>query len=163
MLDGLVFLGVSFAVRIISVHVGICSSGGGALLYNRGYGCTSGTFNPYSLQTKIPAKSWTNDEKFSEICTPKRRKMNFCNVAAYFCSIENISQNLCYFIYLIRKIMILRKFETLIAWKLHPFEAKKTSFADFMAKIRTLICRTSILRAIWKCPPPPPPRVFVWL
>ena len=88
---------------------------GGALLYNRGYGCTSGTFNPYSLQTKIPAKSWTNGEKFSEICTPKRRKMNFCNVAAYFCSIENISQNLCYFIYLIRKIMILRKFETLIA------------------------------------------------
>ena len=55
--------------------------GWGALLYNGGYVCASGTFKPllFADQTfgKISDPLQTNGGKFSKIYTPKRWKMNF--------------------------------------------------------------------------------------
>ena len=66
---------------------------GGALLYNRGYGCVSGTFKPLPFADQIFGKILdplqTNGRKLSKIYTLKRQKNEF--LAVYLCIIEQIS------------------------------------------------------------------------
>ena len=67
--------------QVISDKVTGPEGGEGAVLYNGGYGCASGTFKPLTFADqnfgKILDPSQTNGGKFSKIYTPKRGKMNF--------------------------------------------------------------------------------------
>ena len=115
-----------------------------------------GLSNPYPFQTKISAKVWTlcrqMTENFKNI-HPKTPENEF--LALYLCILKIFRKNclikkgkLCYY----------ERLRPLIDRKRHPLQilqAKKTPFADFRVKNQTLICRTSISLAIWKCPPPP--------
>ena len=70
---------ITSAIRKFMMEISSPSSRGvGALLYNRGYGCASGTFKPLPLADqhfgKILDPLQTNGRKFSAL---KRRKMNF--------------------------------------------------------------------------------------
>ena len=61
---------------------GVAHPGGGALLYNRGYGCASGTFKPLPFFAdqnfgKILDPLQPNGRRFSKIYALKRGEMNF--------------------------------------------------------------------------------------
>ena len=73
---------ITSAIRKFMMEIPSPSSRGeGALLYNRGYGCASGTFKPLPFADqhfgKILEPLQTNGRKCSKIYTLKRLKMDF--------------------------------------------------------------------------------------
>ena len=88
----------------------VTNPGGGHSYIIEGMDVRQGLSKPYPSQTKFSAKFWTPSQPNGENIYPKTPENEF--LAVYLCIIEKTLQNLCY---LIKEIMILQKFETLIA------------------------------------------------